>query len=115
MHALVAGGNGHLGYNLVKALLEGGHTVRARVRSLADAAKTAPLRQLGPMELVEAELAQPEQLRAAADARVRKVVLTSSAVTVPLTAPGAPPSSVPRPAFGAESIIRQSIPDAHLG
>ena len=133
MRALVTGGNGHLGYNLVKALLEGGHTVRASVRSLADTAKTAPLRALGPVELVEATLEQPEQLRAAmegievlfhaaaiyayldagreqeimdaavkgaeaalraaADAHVRKVVLTSSAVTVPLTLPGAPPST----------------------
>ena len=125
MRALVTGGNGHLGYNLVKALLEGGHTVRASVRSLSDAAKTAPLKALGPVELVEAVLERPDQLRAAmegievlfhaaavyayiddgreqeimdaavkgaeaalraaADARVRKVVLTSSAVTVPLT------------------------------
>lgn len=133
MRALVTGGNGHLGYNLVKALLDGGHTVRASVRSLSDAAKTAPLKALGPVELVEAVLERPDQLRAAmegievlfhaaavyayiddgreqeimdaavkgaeaalraaADARVRKVVLTSSAVTVPLTAPGAPPST----------------------
>ncbi len=133
MHVLVTGGNGHLGYNLVKALIEGGHTVRASVRSLADAAKTAPLRQLGAVELVEAELDRPEQLRAAmegvevlfhaaalysvaeqgrdreiveasvkgaeaalraaADARVGKVILTSSIVTLPLTAPGAPPST----------------------
>ena len=133
MRALVTGGNGHLGYNLVKALLEGGHTVRASVRSLADAAKTAPLRQLGAVELVEAEMKRPDQLRAAmegidvlfhaaavysvaeadrnqeildsslrgaeaalraaADARVGKVVLTSSIVTLPMTAPGAPPST----------------------
>ena len=133
MRALVTGGNGHLGYNLVKALLDGGHTVRASVRSLADAAKTAPLRQLGAVELVEAEMKRPDQLRAAmegidvlfhaaavysvaeadrnqeildsslrgaeaalraaADARVGKVVLTSSIVTLPMTAPGAPPST----------------------
>jgi dihydroflavonol-4-reductase len=133
MRALVTGGNGHLGYNLVKALLDGGHTVRASVRSLADAAKTAPLRQLGAVELVEAEMNRPDQLRAAmegvdvlfhaaavysvaetgrdqeildsslkgaetalraaADARVGKVVLTSSIVTLPMTAPGAPPST----------------------
>jgi len=133
MRTLVTGGNGHLGYNLVKGLLDGGHTVRASVRSLADAAKTAPLKALGPVELVEAVLERPDQmraamegidvlfhaaavyayfddgreqeimdasvkgaetaLRAAADARVRKVVLTSSAVTVPLTAPGSPPST----------------------
>lgn len=133
MHALVTGGNGHLGYNLVKALMEGGHSVRASVRSLADAAKTAPLRQLGAVELVEAEMDRPDQLRAAmegidvlfhaaamysvaetgrdqeildsslkgaetalraaADARVGKVILTSSIVTLPMTAPGAPPST----------------------
>lgn len=133
MRALVTGGNGHLGYNLVKALLEGGHTVRASVRSLNDAAKTAPLKQLGAVELVEAEMDRPDQLRAAmegtdvlfhaaavysvaeagrtreildsslkgaetalraaADARVVKVILTSSIVTLPMTAPGAPPST----------------------
>lgn len=133
MRALVTGGNGHLGYNLVKALLEGGHQVRASVRSLADTAKTAPLRQLGAVELVEAELDRPAQLRAAmegievlfhaaavysvaeqgrdqeiieasvkgaeaalraaADAQVGKVVLTSSIVTLPMTASGAPPST----------------------
>ncbi|MBX3646047.1 MAG: NAD-dependent epimerase/dehydratase family protein [Rhodocyclaceae bacterium] len=133
MRALVTGGNGHLGYNLVKAQLDGGHQVRASVRSLADAAKTTPLRQLGAVELVEAELDRPDQLRAAmegvdvlfhaaavysvaersrdreildaslkgaeaalraaADARVGKVILTSSIVTLPMTAPGAPPST----------------------
>lgn len=133
MHALVTGANGHLGFNLVQALRARGHQVRASVRSLADAAKTAPLRALGPVELVEAALDQPLHLRAAvdgvdtlfhvaavystcepgreqeildaairgtanmlhaaADARVRKVVLTSSVVAVPLTAPGAPPST----------------------
>jgi len=133
MRALVTGGNGHLGYNLVKALLEGGHTVRASVRSLSDPARTAPLKQLGAVELVEAELDRPDQLRAAmegvdvlfhaaavysvaeagrdqeildsslkgaeaalraaADARVGKVILTSSIVTLPMTAPGAPPST----------------------
>jgi dihydroflavonol-4-reductase len=130
MRALVTGGNGHLGYNLVKALLDGGHTVRASVRSLSDAAKTTSLKQLGTVELVEAEMSRPDQLRAAmegvdvlfhaaavysvaeagreheiidasvkgaevalraaADARVGKVILTSSVVTLPLVAPGAP-------------------------
>lgn len=132
MKTLVTGANGHLGYNLVDALLRAGHSVRASVRSLADPARTDHLRALGDVELVEADVLQPRQLRAAmdgidvlyhaaavyayvgegrdqeimdaslrgaenalraaADARVRKVVMTSSTVTLPLTAPGAPPS-----------------------
>lgn len=132
MQTLVTGANGHLGFNLVKALRDGGHRVRAGVRSLSDPGKTGRLKALGEVELVEAELDRPEQLRAAmdgvdvlfhaaavyvyvargreqeildasvkgaesalraaADARVRKVVLTSSVVTLPFTAPGAPPS-----------------------
>jgi len=131
MQALVTGGNGHLGYNLVLALRAAGHHVRASVRSLSDEAKTAPLRALGDVEIVEAELHQPERLRsamegvevlfhaaavygyvdrsrdrevidssvigaenalrAAADAKVRRIVFTSSEVTLPLTARGAPP------------------------
>jgi dihydroflavonol-4-reductase len=132
MQVLVTGANGHLGFNLTRALLAAGHRVRASVRSLADTAKCAPLIALGGVELVEAELSRPEQLRAAmegvdllfhtaavyaivarghatdildasikgaeaalraaADARVRKVVMTSSIVTLPLTQPGASPA-----------------------
>jgi dihydroflavonol-4-reductase len=132
MHVLVTGANGHLGTNLVPALLAAGHRVRAGVRSVGNAEKTAGLRRLG-VELVETDLSRPERLpaamdgidvlchsaavysyfepgreqeimdvsvrgvdsalRAAAAAKVRKVVLTSSAVTVPLTAPGAAPST----------------------
>lgn len=133
MHALVTGANGHLGFNLVQALHARGDRVRAGVRSTADAAKCAPLRALSGVELVDAELDRPAQLRAAMqdidvlfhvaavystteasreaeilrtalggteaslraahDAGVRRVVMTSSVVTLPLTAPGAPPST----------------------
>lgn len=135
MQVLVTGANGHLGYNLTKELLARGHKVRASVRSLADESKTAPLRVLGNIELVEVDLFKPDQfraalegvdvlfhaaavfayvveqgreeesvirpsiegatnaIRAAADARVPRVVLTSSTVTLPLREPGGPPST----------------------
>ena len=127
MRVLVTGANGHLGNNLIKALLTRGDKVRASVRSLADAGKTASVRALGNVELVEVDVFRPDQfrsamdgidvlfhlaasyayviergreeeqvirpsvegaanaIRAAAEARVPKVVLTSSAVTLPLT------------------------------
>lgn len=128
MRVLVTGANGHLGYNLVSALLAAGHQVRASVRSLADPTKTERLRQLGMLDLVEVSLERPDQMRtamhdvellfhaaavyayyapgradeivaasvkgaesamrAAAAAGVRKVILTSSLVTLPLTRPG---------------------------
>jgi dihydroflavonol-4-reductase len=135
MRVLVTGANGHLGLNLVPQLLARGHKVRGSVRSIADSRKTAPLRALGNVELVEADLYKPTQvraalegidvlfhlaavyayvptlgreeeevvrpsvegadnvLRAAADAKVGKVVFTSSLVTLPLTKSGAPPST----------------------
>lgn len=131
MRALVTGGNGHLGYMLVRKLVETGHVVRASVRSATDTKKTSRLQALPGVEIVEAELSRPDQMRAAmeamdvvfhtaavyayaeperndeimeasvggaetavrsaADAGIRKLVLTSSVVTLPLTAPGAPP------------------------
>lgn len=131
MQALVTGGNGHLGVNLVSTLLARGYRVRSTVRSLTDAGKTDRLKALGGVELVAADVrdevamsaalrgmdtlfhaaavystAEPERsaeildaalrgtettLRAAAAAGVRRVVMTSSVVTLPLTAPGAAP------------------------
>ena len=134
MHALVTGANGHLGYNLCRELLRRGHQVRASVRSLADRSKTERLSALGHIELVEADVLDRRQLRAAltqidtlfhlaavyayviepgreddvmrpslegaenamraaAEAGTGKVVLTSSIVTLPMTKPGAPPST----------------------
>jgi len=63
---LVTGANGHLGFNLVKLLVERGYRVRAGVRSVLDAAKTDHLRPLG-VELVEADLDRPASLAAAAE------------------------------------------------
>lgn len=131
MRALVTGANGHLGYNLVRLLLAEGHRVRASVRKLDDESRSSRPRALGDVEVVEAKLDRPDQLRAAmegidcafhaaatyayvapgreqeilddsvrgaraavnaaADAGVRKLVFTSSLVTLPLTARGAPP------------------------
>ncbi|MDH5579996.1 MAG: NAD-dependent epimerase/dehydratase family protein [Betaproteobacteria bacterium] len=136
MKVLVTGANGHLGYNLCKALLaRPGYEVRASVRSLADAARTTPLRALGEIELAELDVRDPAKfdaalkgveilfhvaatyaivtrgadavdammrdsvdgvevaLAAAAGAGVRKVVLTSSIVTLPLRRPGEPPAT----------------------
>ncbi len=136
MKVLVTGANGHVGFNLCKALVSRpGFEVRASVRSLADAAKTAPLRALGNIELGELNVrsraqfdaalegieilfhvaatyamftrsaAQADEvirdsvegvevaLAAAARAGVRKVVLTSSVVTLPVRRPGEPPAT----------------------
>lgn len=133
MRALVTGANGHLGFNLVQALLARGDEVRAGVRSVADVGKSEALRALPGVEVVGADLGQPAQLRAAMDgidtlfhvaavfattdpsrdaevlrtaiegteaslraardAKVRRVVMTSSMVTLPFTAPGAPPAT----------------------
>jgi dihydroflavonol-4-reductase len=135
MKVLVTGANGHLGYNLCKALIEQGCEVRGSIRSLADDAKAAPLRALGGVELVGLDVRDAEAfartakgvevlfhaaatyayhtvgpekdgemvrdsvegamsaLRAAAGAGVRKVVFTSSTVTLPPGKPGTPPAT----------------------
>ena len=133
MKILVTGANGHLGNNLVAALLKAGHTVRGSVRDAADPARTRHLAAQGPVELVSADVESEPALRAAMDgidavfhtaavytlfapgreneiirasvegvrnamraakdARVRRFVLTSSCVALPLTRPGATPST----------------------
>ena len=133
MRALVTGGCGHLGFNLVSLLVARGHDVVATIRSLGNLEQTARLRSLGPVEIREADVRNSEQmyaalegidvlfhvaavfsiadkrmerelhdvavtgtdatLRAAAARGVRRVVMTSSVVTLPLTKPGAKPST----------------------
>jgi len=132
MKALVTGANGHLGFNLVKALLKTENTVRGSIRSLKNTRSVQRLKSLGDVEIVEANLDRPDQLRAAMEgvdilfhvaavysyteagrdqeiidaslkgvkntfyaayeARVKKIVLTSSVVTLPLRPFGASPA-----------------------
>ena len=58
MKVLVTGAGGHLGYNLVQALLVAGHDVRASLRSREDAAAVARIEALGPVEVVAAPTAR---------------------------------------------------------
>jgi len=67
MKALVTGANGHLGNTLVRQLQARGHAVRASVRGARDPAKTAPLRDLKGLDIVTADLADGQALRAAMD------------------------------------------------
>ncbi|MCM2251712.1 MAG: NAD-dependent epimerase/dehydratase family protein [Ramlibacter sp.] len=126
---LVTGANGHLGNNLVRALLERGHRVRASVRDRSDSRKSGHL-PTADIELVSLDVRDGKQFEAAAAgidtlfhvaatyknytanaaevedmvrdsiegarsamlaaarAGVRRVVLTSSAVTVPMVETG---------------------------
>ena len=58
---LVTGANGHLGYNVVRDLVEHGYAVRAGVRDVSDTRKCKPLVELG-VETVRAELEDQDSL-----------------------------------------------------
>lgn len=68
---LVTGEERHLGFNLAKTLHQQGYNVRVTVRNKDDPEKTS-------------------RLRTAAVNKVSKVILTSSAVTLPFAKPGEP-------------------------
>ncbi|WP_225984505.1 NAD(P)H-binding protein [Noviherbaspirillum aerium] len=85
MHARARhGANGQLGYMLARKLAESGPVVRAGVRAVADTQKTAELRQLPGVEIAEAQLSRPAQMRAAMEGM--EVVFHAAAV-YSLTAP----------------------------
>lgn len=65
MKVLVTGANGHLGYNLCKALVASGYNVRASIRSLADTNKVKSLQNLGTLELVALDIRNAAQFEKA--------------------------------------------------
>lgn len=65
MQILVTGANGHLGFNLVRRLLQTEQKIRGSIRSLKDTSKIERLKALGDVEVVEAELESPDQMKAA--------------------------------------------------
>ena len=58
---LVTGANGHVGQACVRDLLQNGYDVRASVRDIMDAEKTAGLSDLG-IDIVEADLFDQDSL-----------------------------------------------------
>ena len=85
MQILVTGANGHLGFNLVKKLLQTDHKIRGSIRSLEDTSKIERLKSLGDVEVVEAELESPDQLKAAME---RVDILFHTAAIYDYVAPG---------------------------
>lgn len=67
MKALVTGANGHIGSNLVRALVERGYEVRAAVRSLDETARNAVLPASPAVELVELDIRNAERFRTLCD------------------------------------------------
>ena len=63
-NVLVTGANGHVGYSLVKLLVERGYTVRASVRNKEDVKLTNHLEKLD-IEIVQADLMKIDTLERA--------------------------------------------------
>ena len=60
---LVTGANGFIALHIIDQLLRQGEYVRGTVRNLSDEARLASLKQLGPIELVEANLLDDASIR----------------------------------------------------
>jgi dihydroflavonol-4-reductase len=101
MRALVTGGNGHIGYALVRELLAAGHTVRASVRVLDDW-HTAPFEGLD-VEVVGADVRDADSLRAATDGMD---TLFHVAAVYSLTDPGREREIIATSVQGAENALR---------
>lgn len=105
MKALVTGANGHLGFNLCKALIDRGHAVRASVRALGDRTKTVRLRTLASLELVELDICRPDQWRDALNGV--DVLFHLAAVYAYVVERGREEEMVVRPSVeGAECALR---------
>ena len=94
----VTGGNGHLGYNLVKVLAGRGYSVRATVRSEASA---SPLRALAGVEVVFADILDVSSLRRAFDGA--DGVFHSAAPNIPWSA--TPEETVEKPIIVAHATF----------
>lgn len=62
---LVTGANGYIAMHVVKELLKQGSYVRGTIKSLSDREKVDAVTKLGPIELVEADLQDPEAWKSA--------------------------------------------------
>ena len=62
---LVTGASGYIAMHVIDQLLKQGHSVRGTIRSLNDKEKVDAIKKLGPVELVEGDLEDPESWKRA--------------------------------------------------
>lgn len=91
---LVTGANGYVAMHVIDQLLKQGQQVRGTIRSLNDKQKVDELKKLGPIELVEADLLDPQSWRNAVQ-NIDIVLHVASPITLN---PNADENSVIKPA-----------------